>query len=535
MKRIIVVGSGASGVHFALTALEKGHEVTMVDAGRNGRQAQPLPGGHLNALKEQLADPVEYFLGSRFEGALLPDLDEEYYGVPPHKQYIFETPGDFAVSARGFAPLFSFAQGGLAEAWTGGCYPFNRAELDDFPFDYDDLGRCYSEVARRIGVTGAADDLARFMPLHDHLLDPLRLDQHSEALLAAYGRKRELLNKKLGCYVGRTRVATLSRDRDSRKACAYCGRCLWGCPIEALYTPSQTLRECTRYSNFRYVSGVEAQYFTVAGRRVAGLVVEPLDGGPSRSLEADSVVLAAGALCSTKIVLRSVYETTGKIIRLHGLMDNRQLLVPFLNLRMLGRGFQTESYQYHLLGMGIDTGVPQEYIHCQITTLKTALIHPIIQRLPVDLRTAIAVGRWTHAALGVVNVNLHDRRRRENYVTLARDESGTFALSIHYEPAPEEADRIHRALRHVKRALRELGCIVPSSMIHTRPMGASVHYAGTLPMTREPGQWTTDSDCRSRDFDNLYLADGSTFPFLPAKNITFTLMANAVRAAERAF
>jgi choline dehydrogenase-like flavoprotein len=69
-------------------------------------------------------------------------------------------------------------------------------------------------------------------------------------------------------------------------------------------------------------------------------------------------------------------------------------------------------------------------------------------------------------------------------------------------------------------------------MIHTRPKGASVHYAGLLPMTESGGPFTTTPDCRSRDFENLVLADGITFPFLPAKNITFTLMANAVRVAS---
>ena len=33
MTHVVVVGSGASGVHFALTALERGHDVTMVDVG----------------------------------------------------------------------------------------------------------------------------------------------------------------------------------------------------------------------------------------------------------------------------------------------------------------------------------------------------------------------------------------------------------------------------------------------------------------------------------------------------------------------
>jgi choline dehydrogenase-like flavoprotein len=66
-------------------------------------------------------------------------------------------------------------------------------------------------------------------------------------------------------------------------------------------------------------------------------------------------------------------------------------------------------------------------------------------------------------------------------------------------------------------------------------MGASVHYAGTIPMSTTKRAYTTSPYCQSHDFDNLYIVDGTTFPFLPAKNITFTLMANAVRVAEHRF
>ena len=536
MSGIVVVGSGASGVHFALTALRKGHAVTMVDVGRDARTVT-MPDATLPQLKDRLEDPVDYFLGKQFEGVLLPDLDQEYYGIPPHKQYVFEVPRDFRVATSGFHPLFSFAQGGLAEAWTAGCYPLNDQELAAFPFSYDTLGPHYSEVARRIGITGVDDDLARFLPLHDHLLEPLRLDAHSASLLAVYARKRRRLNERLRCFVGRTRVATLSRDHGERHGCGYLGRCLWGCPVEALYTPSQTLCECRTFSGFTYIGGVQAQHFILdAGRRATGLVVAPVDGGPHQTVPVERLVLAAGTLSSTRIVLRSIYEATGETIQLGGLMDNRQLLVPFLNLRMLGKRFVPESYQYHLLGMGIETGEPQEYIHGQITTLKTALMHPIIQRLPLDLRSALLLARATHAALGVVNVNLHDTRRTENHVTLAPgDDRAPSRLAIRYAPAAHEPVVIRRALGLVKRALWELGCIVPPGMVHVRPMGASVHYAGTLPMKQGSAPWTTDANCRSRDVENLWVVDGSTFPFLPAKNITFTLMANAVRVAESAF
>jgi choline dehydrogenase-like flavoprotein len=54
-------------------------------------------------------------------------------------------------------------------------------------------------------------------------------------------------------------------------------------------------------------------------------------------------------------------------------------------------------------------------------------------------------------------------------------------------------------------------------------------------MSSGKGDFTTDPWCRSNDFQNLHIADGATFPALPAKNLTFTLMANAVRIAETAF
>ena len=36
MDKVVIVGSGASGVHFALSLLEKGYEVVMLDVGVGG-------------------------------------------------------------------------------------------------------------------------------------------------------------------------------------------------------------------------------------------------------------------------------------------------------------------------------------------------------------------------------------------------------------------------------------------------------------------------------------------------------------------
>ena len=65
MDKVLIVGSGASGVHFALTALQKGVEVHLLDVGHK-RPDVSNPEDNLNDLKSNLDDPVRYFLGEAF-------------------------------------------------------------------------------------------------------------------------------------------------------------------------------------------------------------------------------------------------------------------------------------------------------------------------------------------------------------------------------------------------------------------------------------------------------------------------------------
>lgn len=528
--KILIVGSGASGVHFALTLLKRGFDVTMMDVGHQ-KPDIVNPEDSLNQLKTNLDDPVKYFLGERYEGVFFPDAREEYYGTPPNKGYVFAQVPNFRYNANGFAPLLSFARGGLAEAWTGGVYPFTDRDLREFPFAYRELQPFYEEIAQRIGVSGEADDLARLFPLHDHLMAPLNLDAHSELLVSKYKKSRTYFNEKLGFYLGRSRLAVLSRDKNGRRGCDYLGRCLWGCPTESFYTPSLTLRECQTYANFRYVPGVFVSHFKLNGASQVESAIAETPGNGSEEFKADRYVLAAGTLASGKIFLESIYRHTGKVAKLKGLMDNRQLLVPFVNLNMIGQEFDPDTYQYHQLAVGI-ASEKNEDVHAQITTLKTALVHPIIQKIPFDFKTSVFVFRHLHSALGLLNVNFHDTRRPENFLTLDVDEKGGSKLVINYAPPRLEREHIAGAVKRLRKGLRKLGCLALPGMTHTRPMGASVHYAGTIPMSAEKASFTCSKLCQSHDFDNLYFADGTSFPFLPAKNLTFTLMANATRVAD---
>ena len=54
-------------------------------------------------------------------------------------------------------------------------------------------------------------------------------------------------------------------------------------------------------------------------------------------------------------------------------------------------------------------------------------------------------------------------------------------------------------------------------------------------MAREKKSWCVSENCQSYDIQNMFVVDGAAMPHLPAKNLTFTLMANAARVVDKAF
>ncbi len=531
---IVIVGAGASAVHAAQTALEAGRSVVMLDVGKPAPPAA-LPGASLNELKTKLADPVSYFLGEDYSALILPDSSDEYYGIPPSKSHVFAPAPGTDFTADGFSPLFSYAQGGLGQAWTAGSYPFSGGELAAFPFGWEAMGPAYSEVARRIGISGVTDDdLSAFMPAHDGIMPPIAMDEHSNQLLAKWNKRRDRIIAKRNMYLGRARIASLSKDHAGRPGCTLCGRCLWACPTDSIYTPRVTLDLIRRHPQFTYISGVRVDRFEYGdGGVVTRIVATKLDGGAEISVDAGTLVLAAGALGSARVLLQSLHHA-GERVELGGLMDNRQILMPFVNLSRIGAKFDDRSYQYNQLAVGAPGETPFDYVHGLMTTLTTALIHPVAQTLPISMQAATGLFRNIHGALGLMNINFADTRREENRVGLEVDADGHQRMLIHYTPPKGEAEKLKASVSAFRGFLMDMGCVAPPPMTRPRPMGASVHYAGLTPMKAEGGDYTTRRDGRLRPFSNLVMADGATFSSLPAKNLTFTLMANATRIMHEA-
>jgi choline dehydrogenase-like flavoprotein len=114
---------------------------------------------------------------------------------------------------------------------------------------------------------------------------------------------------------------------------------------------------------------------------------------------------------------------------------------------------------------------------------------------------------------------------RKNKTTLIGDElHADYALSN-----DEIASQRKREDRYL-RAMRRTG-LYAVKRIQTEH-GSSVHYAGTLPFSDTEKPYHLDHTGKLHGTRNVYVADSSGFQFLPARGLTFTILANAHITAE---
>lgn len=99
---------------------------------------------------------------------------------------------------------------------------------------------------------------------------------------------------------------------------------------------------------------------------------------------------------------------------------------------------------------------------------------------------------------------------------------------------PEESELIKQRERNKEfgKILFQLGCL-PLKNIRRVP-GSNHHYAGATPYNEKEIPFHLQPNGRLSTTKNVFIADGSGFRFLPAKGLTFTLMANAHRTALNA-
>ncbi len=524
MTDVIIVGSGPGGVNSAAPLVEAGFRVTMLDYGNEDRRYAPLiPNQSFSALRRHDVQQHRYFLGDRFEGIPFGPVRVGAQLTPPRMHILADAAERIPVDTDGFSVSMSLARGGLGAGWSAGVFPFSDDELRGMGLGLQEMQPHYDAVAERIGVAGDRDDLEPFFPVSPTMMPPLGIDSNGEVVLAQYQRTRASLNA-AGFFLGRPRVAACTRRHRDRGPYGYQDMDFWADLDRSIYRPQWTLDELQRSPSFTYVSRQLVRRFAEEGGRVL-VRTRHADTGAEESHEARALVLAAGTLGTAWIVLRSFgrYDTRVPIL------CNPYAYVPTLNLRMIGREPRDERYSVgQLTAILRPPGNGGRIVQAQLFSYRSLLTFKLMKESPLPYRASLRILRLLMPNFAILGIHHADRPSPGKYCVLRRGSGGSDdRLEIAYRQSDEERRSNEADERAMVRCFRRLGCF-PLRTI--RPgHGASLHYAGTFPITPREEQLTCDIDSCLRGTAAVYVADGSIFPWVPPKGLTFNLMANANR------
>jgi hypothetical protein len=214
------------------------------------------------------------------------------------------------------------------------------------------------------------------------------------------------------------------------------------------------------------------------------------------------------------------------------MLCNPYVYLPCLDWRRLGRpaGDRRHSLS-QLVAMYAPPDDPEDVVSLQLYGYRSLLLFKLVKELPLPPWAGLLLVRLVVDSLVIAGIHHSDAPHAGKSVRLS-DAGGEGQPTMHFDfaPTPDETRRRRARERAVSGLLLRLG-LVPCGRIDPGA-ASSIHYAGTLPI-REDGDepFGTLPDGRLRSAPRVFVGDASSWRHLPAKGLTFTLMANAIRVA----
>ena len=545
---VLVIGSGASGGWVAKEVAERGLTVLMLEAGPPRIPTRDFTehiwpyqlkfrgfGDQKRLIENQPVQRLCYACDDYSHQFFVND-HENPYTFPPDKPFMW-------IRGRQI--------GGKTFCWARESYRFSDNEFkaasrdgygEDWPISYKELEPYYDQVESYIGVSGSREGLPQ-MP-DGQFLPPMNLSCGS--ILA-----KKVIEEKFGWRVMPDRVANLTVDHRGRPACHYCDQCQRGCFTASYFnSPSVTLPAAVRTGKFTLVSdAVVSDLLMGADGRARGVHYIDRLTHEHREAHARTVVVAAGALESTRILLNSKSASHPQGVGNSGGALGRYVMDHFTiegaggamsSLRSskrepVGRpcGFLIPKYvntdnrrdrnPNFLRGYRFDGDGSQElYGHA---FLMPELGDAWRERVCTDIPYYFGMEAQGECL-----------PRRDNYVTLdphKKDAWGIPALHINAGYGENDKAMAKAMTSHIAAILDEMklaDITMPKPELSV--FGKNIHECGTARMGTKPEVSVVDRNCVVHDARNVFVTDGAVFTTQGCYEPTLTIMAISARAGE---
>jgi choline dehydrogenase-like flavoprotein len=435
--------------------------------------------------------------------------------------------------------------GGRSTHWNAVALRFSEEDFregrhglePDWPLSYEELAPFYSHVERTIGVCGTREGLAQ-IPDGEFYGPPPNM-RCAERLAQRAARQ-------LGIPVIPVRKAMLvGQSREGRMPCHYCGHCMQGCEVGAIFTSVNTLIPAARKTGrLTLRSGALVREIEVnrEGRAVA---VHFIDRRTNKAdaVRASVVVVACGAIESPRLLLNSKSPRFP-----NGLANGNDLVGRYLH----GHTIQTlHGYVTPLVGRAVtnDDGATDHATIARFNHLRGTRNY--VGGFMAQLQYADP--SYPHHAGHVAGFGASFKRRVRELQPALMQMGGFGKVVAHHDNRvtvdPAQTDRHgipipvvrfaygdnDRALwRDMSAALEEIYQKAETELFFKdiQMNGFASHEVGTCRMGAESSTSVLTPFNQAHEVPNLFVVDGSAFVTFPEKNPTLTIMALAVRASR---
>lgn len=519
---VVIVGAGIAGALIAYKLAKRGLSVIVLEAGKRFSRSEILE-------KQQTIwqeDNSSHFPNTPLAPRSTPSASQQKY---------IESVGPVDYNAH-----YLRGVGGTTWHWQAVCHRLLPEDMQlnskygvgiNWPYSYQELEPFYALAERELGVGGEAD-FDWGSPRSTPFVQKPVAESYAE-------QKIKQLLKPFDIAFRAKPAARNSAAYGDRPACEGHHNCSNMCPIGAQYSAIVHVEKSEQHGAQYLSEALATDILTDQQGQVTGIKFKRSDQ-TTNIVRARAFVLAANPLETTRLCLSSSNETlpngvanssnmVGKRLMDHPVFDYRFDMSepvyggrgPFgsignADLRAGSRRKQKASSILSFENIDLISEIANEALNK----------HP---QDPIKLKQLIRYKAARRLVLGGTAEQLPDVSNRVFVDHNKKDTSGMPRIKVSYSLDDYTLDGLTAAQAWARNIIQKLD----GQDIRFASGFFGTHASGTMMMGNDDTKFVTDSDGRTHDHSNLFVAGSSLFPAASAANPTLTIAAVALRTEQK--
>jgi len=324
---------------------------------------------------------------------------------------------------------------------------------------------------------------------------------------ARSGRLLRLAQKRLSYESNESKLAVES-DRNQHNYCIYSGKCLTGCPQDAIWFAGSQIDSWRAEGKLDYISGMYV--LKIVSSSKIQVVCSCCESRNPFELDAKRVFVCSGAIASTEIAMNS------GMLQKTEIQDTATVFMGGIAVKKQ----KTALQKSHTLSQWKIKDSKLKF-SAQIYSPHSSNLERLSRYLPKSIRKI--------RVLEALNSRLHPvifyfNSQDSEHINITKTNS---AISISAERSLIKRLKLLFSVVQFSVQLLKIGLIIPVPFVKLSPPGSGFHSGGSLAHGR-----ITDSLGRFSSFDCVHFVDAASLPSIEVGSITPTIMANACRIAR---